>query len=261
MLKALELSYAKLLELKKFSKKEKLKFMVSIFDHNQIIECNKLNEEFIKIPSGEITNLFLLKKISKLKKKIILSTGMSTNNEISLAIKTLNIKKNKLYLLQCTSEYPASIQSLNLSVLENFKKKYKCKVGFSDHSLSLISGSIAASMGSEIIEKHFTLDNKFKGPDHKASLNPKDFKKYVKNIRETEAILGNNKKRVSKIEKKNSKVVRKFLVAKNLIKKGEIFTYKNITFKRTNRTGISASNYQKLIGKKAKKNYKLDEQI
>ena len=115
-------------------------------------------------------------------------------------------------------------------------------------------------MGSEIIEKHFTLDNKFKGPDHKASLNPKDFKKYVKNIRETEAILGNNKKRVSKIEKKFQSC-QKFLVAKNLIKKGEIFTYKNITFKRTNRTGISASNYQKLIGKKAKKNYKLDEQI
>ena len=163
--------------------------------------------------------------------------------------------------MQCTSEYPAKLTGLNLNVLKNFKKKYQCELGFSDHSLSLIAGSIAVSLGAKIVEKHFTLNNQLNGPDHKASLNPQNFKKYVQYIRDTEQMLGKKEKIASKEEIKNSEVVRKFLVAANPIQKGEIFTFKNLTSKRTGKKGTCVSKYAFILGKKAKKNYQIDETI
>ena len=138
--------------------------------------------------------------------------------EISTAIKVLQkngLSKDKIKLLHCSSEYPADTSVLNLKAISTLRKKFKLDIGYSDHSMSLISPSIAISLGAKIIEKHITLNNNLKGPDHKSSLNPKDFKKMVENIRQTERSLGSGVKIPTKEEIKNSKIVRKSIVAKN----------------------------------------------
>ena len=218
--------------------------------------------DFIKIPSGEITNLKLLNFLSKHNKKIILSTGMANIKEINKAIKILTkygLDKSKISLLHCISDYPAKIKNINLASIKFLKEKYKIKVGFSDHTKSINVPSLAVLAGASIIEKHFTLNKLLKGPDHKASLNPIEFKN-GKSSKRPETILGDEEKKVNVAEKKNLIYVRKSLVAKKKINKGEKFNEKNLTVKRPG-DGICASNYLNYLNKIAKKNYKINEKI
>lgn len=263
LLKRLELSELDHLKILKRCKKRKIKFLSSPFDIKSIQLLKKLNMTLFKIPSGEITNIPYLKKIGSLKKKIILSTGMASIKEIKKAIKILissGTKKKNITVLHCSTEYPAKLENLNLLSIPLIKKKFNIDVGYSDHSLGLIASFTAVALGAKVIEKHFTLNKKLTGPDHKASLSPNELKDLVRGIRNVEKSMGSKIKKPSKIELENLKFVRKYIVAKKKIFKGERFTDRNITTKRALK-GIPASEWNMVLKKKAKKNYLYDENI
>jgi N,N'-diacetyllegionaminate synthase len=263
LLKPLELSIKDFLKIKKFCANKKIEFMISIFDESGIEAIKKLKVSSVKIPSGEINNYPLLEKISKLNKKIILSTGMSNFKEINNAMKIFThngIKKKEITILQCNSSYPTPLDDVNLNILKEYKKRFKVKIGYSDHTEGLDSSLAAVSLGASVIEKHFTLNKKLKGPDHSSSLNPSEFKKLTYHIRNIERCLGSKIKKITKSEKENYQAVRKSIVACSFIKKGEKFNLKNITTKRP-AGGLSPEKWNKVIGKTAKKNFKEDEFI
>ena len=250
-----ENTYSKLI---KYSKKKKIKFLSTAFEEKSLSFLNKYKLDYIKIPSGEITNYPFLKKISKLKKKILLSKGKEKLKEIKRKIKKKK-KKSDITILHCTSDYPANLKDLNLNFIKKLKK-LGYKVGYSDHSPSIITPSLAVALGCKVVEKHFTLSKNSKGPDHKASLEPEELIKMVKFIRETEAILGSENKIITKSEEKTKLLVRKSIVASANIKKGEIFNNRNITTKRPG-TGVSPFKKKKFLGKKSNKKFKKDQFI
>ncbi len=263
LLKKLQLSKQDIIELKKFSKKNKIKFFCSIFSEDDAYFLNKINDNFFKIPSGEINNIFILDKILKYKKKIILSTGATKINEIKkiyLYLKKKKISQDKLILMHCVSKYPTELRDLNLNFLYTMKKKFKTQLGFSDHTMSKDTGMIARLLGATIIEKHLTLNNNLKGPDHRSSLNPKDFKNYVKKIKNLKEILGTTSKSLSYIEKKNKLLIRKSLIAKTNINIGDKISEKNITARRP-KNGKDPFYFLKLKNKISKKNYKIGQLI
>ena len=196
---------------------KKIKFLSSPFDLKSIDLLKKLKLNLFKIPSGEITNIPYLRKIGALKKKIILSTGMSNTEEIKKAIKTIissGTKKKNLTVLHCSSEYPAEKNNLNLLSIPLMKKKFNINVGYSDHSLGLQASFTAVALGAKVIEKHFTTNKILSGPDQKASISPNQLTNLVKGIRSIESTLGNNIKKPYSAELKNLKFIRKFIVAK-----------------------------------------------
>ena len=244
-------------------KLKNIKFISSPFDISDIYFLSKLNLNIIKIPSGEITNLPYLKYLAKLKKKLILSTGMSKTREISTALNILKkygTKTNDISLLHCNSSYPTPYEDVNLKAMVFLKKKFNLKIGLSDHSLGIEVPIAAVALGAKIIEKHFTLSRNMIGPDHKSSIEPQELSKMVKSIRKIELALGSECKKITKSEIKNINIVRKSIVAKKFIAKGELFTLDNLAFKRPG-FGISPMYVDRLIGKTAKKNYKKDSMI
>jgi N,N'-diacetyllegionaminate synthase len=263
MVKKFELKNNDFLVLKEECKKRDIKFLCSPFDINSATFLNKIGEKIIKIPSGEITNLILLKEIGKFKIKIILSTGMSNLKEIDQAINILvkgGTKRKNISLLQCVTAYPTPMKYVNLKALTLIKKKFNLEVGFSDHTKGIEASIAAVALGAKIIEKHITLDKNALGPDHKSSLNPEEFKEMVKSIRNIELALGTEKKKLQSCEKENLIVARKSIVAKKKIKKGEIFSQENLTTKRPG-NGINPMKWYRVIGRRANKNYKEDELI
>lgn len=263
MLKKLEIKDKDILKLKKICKANKIGFLSSAFDIESLKILNSINLDYFKVPSGEINNVPYLRYLAKLNKKVILSTGMSNLKEISFALSILKkagLNKKKIFLLQCNSEYPSPLIDANLRVLGLFKKKFNVKIGYSDHTPGIEASIAAVSLGAKIIEKHFTLNKSFKGPDHKASLDLEEFRKLVISIRKVETTLGKSEKKITLSEKKNINFIRKSLVAKLTIKKGERFNEKNLTCKRPG-TGKSPSLWDFYVGKKAKKNYEKDELI
>lgn len=259
MLKKYQLSYKQHKNLIKYSKKKKIKFLSTAFDLKSLHLLENFKLDYIKIPSGEITNYLLLKEISKIKKKILLSTGMANLNEIKQAVKCLNKNKKDLIILHCTSDYPANTRDLNLNFLYRLKR-FGYRVGYSDHSSSIITPSVAVALGCKVIEKHFTISRKLDGPDHKASLEPKELTNMVNFVRETEKMLGDENKIITKSEEKTKLLVRKSLYALADIKRGEIFTNKNLTSKRPG-NGLSPFKIKKLLGKKSSRVYKKDQKI
>ena len=259
MLKKLQFSKTDYEKIINYCKKKKIKFLSTAFDKENLDYLLKKNIDFIKIPSGEITNLPFLKYISSKNKKILLSTGASTIDEISRALKILK-KVQNITIMQCNTAYPTPIKDINLKSLITFKNKFKSKIRLSDHTLSLIPPIIAVALGAVVIEKHFTVSRKLRGPDHKSSLEAKELKKMIENIRESELALGNEGKKVTKSERENRNVIRRSIVANKEIKKGQKFTNYNITSKRP-ATGISPMLIKKVLGKKSKKNFKIDEII
>jgi len=250
-------------KLKNYCKLRKIKFLSSPFDDVSLNYLKDFNMDLIKIPSGEITNMPFLEKIGKLKKKIILSTGMSTIMEIKSALKILNkfgTKKKNITILQCNTEYPSPLEDLNLNAMVLMQKKLKTKIGFSDHSLGFEASLAAVALGAKVIEKHLTLSQKMNGPDHSSSLEPNDFKFMVNSIRKVEKCLGRHEKKPTKSERKNIKIARKSIVASKAIKKGEVFELSNITIKRPG-SGISPYMFKKILGKKSKKSFREDELI
>lgn len=263
MLQKLSLTNDNFQELYLYCKKKKIKFLSSPFDIESInFLKNRIKMDFYKVPSGEINNYPYLKFLGKLNKKILLSTGMSKLKEINFALRTLvnsGTKKNNITIMHCISDYPTNIKDVNLKFIETLKKISK-NVGFSDHTMGNLPAILAVALEVKIIEKHFTLNKKMKGPDHAMSLDINEFKTFVKKIRDAELILGKNKKILTKGEKILKNFARKSLVAKNFIKKGEKFSKFNITTKRPG-DGKSPILWNKIIGKKATKDFKKNEKI
>ncbi len=264
MVKKLYLNFNDQKQLYKLAKKIKIDFISSAFDIDSLkFLYYDLNLKVIKIPSGEITNYPYLQEISKKNTKVILSTGLSNLKEVKQAIKILTsgkLQRKNISILHCNTAYPTPLEDVNLKVILNFKKIFRLPIGFSDHTLGIETSLAAVSMGAKIIEKHFTLNKKMKGPDHKASINVDELKSLVTNIRNIEKAIGEEKKKMTKSESINLKFVRKFIVAKEIIKKGEKFSSQNITTKRSG-GGLSAIFWNKIIGKTSKFNYKKDEKI
>ena len=260
MIKKLEMSYNMHLKIINYCKKKKIKFLSSPFCIDSFKWLMKFNLDFIKIPSGEITNLPLLKVIGKHAKDIILSTGMSETFEIKKALDILGNKKRKIYLLHCNTEYPSPLSDINLNAIPYLKQKFNFDVGYSDHTLSLEVPVAAVALGAKIIEKHFTISKKMKGPDHASSLSPKELADTVKAIRNTEIILGNRKKIVSQSEKKNILVARKSIFTSKEVKKGERFSKANLICLRPG-SGISPMKIDTILKKKSNKNYSKGQMI
>lgn len=263
MLKKFQLSKKMHKNLIDYCKSKKIIFLSSPFDHDSIDLLNHFGLKIFKIPSGEITNFPYLKYIGKLNKKIILSTGMSNMYEIRKALDVLiqsGTKKKNITVLHSNTEYPTPMKDVNLKAMISIGKKFNISYGYSDHTLGIEVDIAAVALGATCIEKHFTLNSKMMGPDHKASLEPKEFKRMVNAIRNIEKALGSDQKKPSKSELKNIKIVRKSICALKNIKKGEIFSMKNLTTKRPG-NGLSPFIIKKLIGRKSNKNYKKDQQI
>ena len=263
-LKKYELSKQNQIHLFNYCKKLKIEFMSSAFDNESLnFLTSKLKVKRIKIPSGELTNLPLLINIAKKNRLTYLSTGMSNPNEISQAIGILRkygLSKENIILLHCNSAYPTPVNDANLRSILFLKNKFNLKLGYSDHTLGIEAAIAAVALGALVIEKHFTLDKKLKGPDHLSSLTPKEFKKMVQSISNIEKGLGTYDKVISKSEKENIKFSRKSIVAKKKIIKGEKFRVTNITTKRPG-NGISPLNWFKVLNRKAIKNFKKDDLI
>jgi len=263
MLKKLELNKKEHEELIYYCKKKKIVFLSSPFDLESIDLLNDLGLKTFKIPSGEITNLPYLKCLGKLNKKIILSTGMSNMGEVKNALDVLinsGTKKNNIIVLHANTEYPTPMKDVNLRAMVSIGKELDIKFGYSDHTLGIEVDIAAVAMGATCIEKHFTLDKNMEGPDHKASLEPDQLKEMVRAIRNIEIALGDGVKKPSQSEIPNIDIVRKSIVAKTTIKKGDVLNENNLTIKRPG-IGLSPMRWDEIINTKAKKDYQEDELI
>jgi len=264
MLKKLELSHGSHLELIKICKLNKIEFLSTPFDLTTIDLLKKIGISKWKIPSGEITNLPYLRKISTFGQEIILSTGMADLQEIEAAVlvfTTAGVPLEKISLLHCNTEYPTPMEDVNLRAMETLKSSFPgVGIGYSDHTKGIEIPIAAVAMGATIIEKHFTLDKKLPGPDHNASLLPGELTQMVKAVRNIEKALGNGIKKPSPSEKKNIPIARKSIVAACSIAVGEKFTRENLAVKRPG-NGISPMKWDAMMGRCAGKKYKKDDLI
>ena len=263
MLKKLELSHSDHKELIEYCNQKGIKFFSTAFDLESIDYLHSLNLGLWKIPSGEITNYPYLKKIAQFGEPVILSTGMCEMEDIEAALKVLTdngLSKDKISILHCNTEYPTPFKDVNLLAMNELKDRFGVRVGYSDHTKGIEVPIAAVALGAEIIEKHFTLDRNMEGPDHKASLEPDELKAMVSSIRNIESALGDGHKTVSESERKNIAVARKSIVAAKDIKAGEIFSENNLAVKRPG-NGISPMDWEKVIGKTAKKDFVEDQLI
>jgi N,N'-diacetyllegionaminate synthase len=264
MLRKLELSHAQHEELISYCKQKNISFFSTAFDIDSLNYLKVLGLKMVKIPSGEITNLPYLRRAASLFKEVILSSGMSTMEEIAEALEIFlqaGISKDNITILHCNTEYPTPMRDVNLMAMLAIQKRFGVKIGYSDHTLGIEVPIAAVALGGKIIEKHFTLDRSLPGPDQLASIDPGELKAMVKSIRNIElAISGTGIKEPSESEIKNMTVARKSIVAKTSIKKGEKFTEHNITTKRPG-TGISAMRWDEVIGQTSKVDFYADDII
>ena len=238
-------------------------FMSTPFDLVSIECLAELNMDFWKIPSGEITNLPYLRKIARLGGKVIMSTGMSELPEVEAAVHVLEANgtpRSSVWLLHCTTQYPAPYSSVNLRAMDELKSLGCAGVGYSDHTVGTEVAVAAVARGARIVEKHFTLDRNLPGPDHKASLEPSELAELVSDIRHTEAALGSGVKTVADAEAPNIVVARKSIVAAVPIAAGEELKEENITVKRPG-NGISPMMWDYVLGHRAPRAFVADEPI
>jgi N,N'-diacetyllegionaminate synthase len=263
MLKKLELNEDSQRELFTYCNAKGVEFITSSFDLNELDFVYKLGVPCFKIPSGEITNRPYIEKVGGYNKAVILSTGMCEMDEIQEAIDVLvkaGTEKEKITVLHCNTEYPTPFRDVNLKAMCTIGEEFGVKIGYSDHTEGVEVCTAAVALGAEVIEKHFTLDKSMEGPDHAASLNPKELRTLVRSVRNIEESLGSGIKRPSDSEKKNIPIVRKSIVAKKIIARGEILSPENITVKRPG-AGISPMKWYEVIGSIAIKNFNEDEFI
>ncbi len=263
MIKKLELDLDTHNDLITYCNEKNIMFLSTPFDLDSIDMLNDLGLDIFKIPSGEITNLPYLRKIGTLNKKVILSTGMADMTEIEDALNILinaGTKKENITVLHANTMYPTPMKDVNLRAMNTIGDSFDIAYGYSDHTLGIEVDIAAVAMGASVIEKHFTLDNKMQGPDHKASLEPDELVAMVRSIRNIELALGSDVKSPSESERPNMNIARKSIVANKEIKKGEVFTESNLAVKRPG-SGISPMKWDDIIGTTALKDYKKDELI
>lgn len=260
MIKKLELTYDEFKKLKNYCDRKNIIFLSTPHSLDAIDFLYDLVPAY-KFGSGDLTSIPILEHAAKKGKPMILGTGMATLTEVKNSIKAINkIGNNKIIALHCTTNYPCPIKEVNLRAMITMQKNLDCLIGYSDHTIGTTIPIMAATLGAVIIEKHFTLDRKMRGPDHKASLEPQELKQMIVEIRNVEKALGDYKKKPTLSEKKIMKLVRKSIVATKDIKQGVIIKKNMLTFKRPG-TGMQPSKIDKIIGKKTKHLIKKDELI
>jgi len=263
MLRKLELSVSAHHQIMARCALRNIGFLSTGFDIQSIDLLVSLGQTCFKVPSGEITNFPYLRYIGQLRKSVILSTGMSTLQEVDAALSVLEAagtSRKNVTVLHCTTEYPAPVAEVNLRVIQTLAAALGVSVGYSDHTEGIDIAVGAVAMGATVIEKHFTLDRKLPGPDHRASLEPRELALLVMAIRRMELALGDGIKQPTQSELKNMPVIRKSLVANQFIKKGDIFTVENLTTKRPG-TGISPMQWDNVIGLRSPRDFAEDELI
>ena len=263
MIKKLELDVDTHKKLIKYCNEKDIMFLSTPFDHDSIDLLNELGLKIFKIPSGEVTNLPYLRHIGSLRKKVILSTGMLTLEEVGDALAILvkaGMEKKNITVLHANTMYPTPMEDVNLNAMLTIQKEFDVAVGYSDHTLGIEVDIAAVSMGASIVEKHFTLDKTMKGPDHQASLEPHELNAMIVAIRNVEKALGDGVKVPSRSEQPNMMVVRKSIVAAQPIKKGEKITEDHIAAKRPG-NGMSPMKWDEVVGSKSIKDYQIDELI
>lgn len=261
MLEKLALSYDDFVELKKYCEQIGIGFLSTPFDEDSIRFLDRLDMDFWKIPSGEITNYPYLVQVAQTGRDIVLSTGMCEMDEIADAMKVLEENgAGNISLLHCNTEYPTPYEDVNLLAMNQMREVFNKQVGYSDHTVGIEVPISAVALGAAIIEKHFTLDKNMEGPDHKASLEPLELSQMICSIRHIEKSLGDGNKKRTASEQHNIAAARKSIVAKCAISKGDIFTEANLTVKRPG-SGISPMRWKEIIGTRAERDYLEDELI
>ena len=263
MLKRLELSVEMHLELIEHCNHKSIKFLSTGFDIQSVDLLVGLGLNLVKIPSGEITNLPLLRHIGSLDLPVILSSGMSTMKEIGdalLILEQTGLRRDQITVLHCTTEYPAPMSEVNLRAMNNICTTFGVAVGYSDHTVGIEVSIAAVALGASVIEKHFTIDRSLPGPDHRASLEPNELIAMVKAIRNVEVALGSDVKEPTMSEIKNAHIARKSILASQKIEKGEILSTVNLVVKRPG-NGVSPMLWDRLIGQVATRTYLPDEMI
>ena len=262
MVKKLELSYEDFRKIKNYCEQKEIIFL-STPDEKESLDflVDELKVSTIKVGSGEVTNYLYLKEIAKKNKEIILSTGMSSLGEVEKALEIIREYNNKkVILLHCTTNYPCPMEEVNLKAMLTLKEAFKTEIGYSDHTLGTEVAIAAVAMGAKVIEKHFTLDKNMEGPDHKASLDPKELKIMVEQIRNIEKALGDGIKKPNKSEEKIKKVVRRRILISKELKKGHVLTEDDLILKRSN-SGIEADFIDLVLNKKLKIDMKEDSSL
>lgn len=261
MLRRLEFTKRQFKALKEYCVKRNILFLVTPFDDYSLELLAGFDLCAYKIASTDITNLPFLNKVARKNKPIILSTGMSLNKEVGMALKEIGVFNKNIIVLHCTSDYPVKDNELNLNVIPAFKRHFKVLVGYSDHSAGIGAAPYAVALGAKVIEKHLTLDSKFQGPDHRASLEPSVFKKLITEIRKVECYLGAGNKNLTLAEFNTRRILQKSLVALRTIKRGEVFNESNVTAKRAGGLGLSPIYYKEIFGRAALKRFEKNEVI
>jgi len=284
MLSRLELSFEFHLELVEYCNKLGIEFLSTAFDSESLnFLVNVLKLKKLKIPSGDLTNAPLVLEHAQTDCDLIVSTGMATLSEIETALGVIafgyvakksekpsieafekaycselgqKMLKEKVTILHCTTEYPAPLKDINLKAMDTIANAFKLPIGYSDHSAGINVPIAAVALGAQIIEKHFTVDQNMQGPDHKASLEPKQLAEMIKGIRDIELALGNGLKGPRPSEIKNKSVARKSLVAEQVIEKGDVFSESNLAIKRPG-SGKNPIHYWDLLGSEAKQGYQI----
>ncbi|MBS1514725.1 MAG: N-acetylneuraminate synthase [Bacteroidetes bacterium] len=249
--------------LKEYCEKNNIIFLSTPFDMKSLELLLSFNMPYMKVPSGEITNYPYLKRIGEQNMNVIISTGMSTLDDVRECLNLIissGTDKNKVTLLHCTTEYPAPLQDVNLKAMLALKDTFGVNVGYSDHTKGIEISIAAAAMGATVIEKHFTLDKNMEGPDHVASLEPNELAEMVRCIRNVDLAMGDGVKQIVSSEEKNIVIARKSILAAHDINEGEIFTDKNLIVKRPG-NGINPMRWNEVVGRKAKRKFSKDELI
>lgn len=263
MLKHLELDDCSFRNLQTYCSDKNIGFLSTPFDIDSVHFLHSLGMDYMKIPSGEITNLPYLRVIAGIGLPVIMSTGMSNLEDIEAALNVLykgGLSTDRITLLHCNTQYPTPIDDVNLRAMETLRKYFGTEIGYSDHTLGIEVPIAAVALGATVIEKHFTLDRHMKGPDHNASLEPCELKAMVSSIRNIEQALGSSQKQITESEKANISVARKSIVAACDISKNEILSIDNLCAKRPG-TGISPMRWDEMIGRRAIRDFKKDEII
>jgi N,N'-diacetyllegionaminate synthase len=263
MTRRIHLPMEDFIKIQMYCSKKNIAFATTAFGLVSLEFIKKMNLDFYKIPSGEITNLPYLRKIGAFKKPLILSSGMATLSEIEKAVQVLEAAgcpRRRITVLHCTTDYPAPMRDVNLLAMKSIQEQLNVRIGYSDHTLGIEVPIAAVALGATVIEKHFTLDRGLPGPDHKASLIPSELKSMVEGIRNIEEALGDGIKRLMPSEIGNREVVRKSIVTSQPIQNGQVFTEENLTTKRPG-TGVSPMEWDRIIGTKAHRDFFVDELI
>lgn len=263
MLRRLELSEEQFVELADECSRQGIGFLSSPFDVESVALLSRFNMDYWKIPSGEITNLPLLEAVGAQRGRVILSTGMSTIDEVEAAVRILEqagTPRKEIILLHCNTQYPTPAEDVNLRAMESLATLGCGSVGFSDHTIGTAVPVAAAALGATVIEKHFTLDKNEAGPDHRASADPEEFASMVRDIRIVGQALGSPEKHVTDSESGNVEVARKSIVASRPIKKGEPLTPENLTTKRPG-NGMSPMMWHQIMNRPAPRDFSADEPI